>query len=60
MSSASRTPSPFHSSSIHPTGNVPNTMHPVTTSVSGCGNGIADIYSRKVFVGGLPPDIDEG
>lgn len=24
------------------------------------GDGSKEIYSRKVFVGGLPPDIDEG
>lgn len=60
MSSASRTPSPFHSS-LH-TGNTA-TVAPVSSAGNAPhqSNGIINsLYSRKVFVGGLPPDIDEG
>ncbi len=67
MSSASRTPSPFHQTvhnggnSIQPTGTNTSSAIP---SIGNCvvhGSGMtADAYSRKVFVGGLPPDIDEG
>lgn len=31
-----------------------------TVSAMGLAHGISETYSRKVFVGGLPPDIDEG
>lgn len=31
-----------------------------TVSAMGFAHGISETYSRKVFVGGLPPDIDEG
>lgn len=38
---------------------VPNLSSPNNNSPGGQ-NGLMDRYSRKVFVGGLPPDIDEG
>ena len=54
ISSASRTPSPSvaAATSAHPPGPSFNTVSSSSAPT--------DVYSRKVFVGGLPPDIDEG
>lgn len=65
-SSASRTPSPSSTAASHSATTNGTTGNPTTTN----GGGILPLtgpvsvgdhmYSRKVFVGGLPPDIDEG
>ena len=64
MSSASRTPSPFHQT-VHASGNSihANNSTPSMSIGGSCAvqaSASTDTYSRKVFVGGLPPDIDEG
>ena len=51
VSSTSRTPSPFSSSIAG--GNT-------SGNIGGSTYSSGETYSRKVFVGGLPPDIDEG
>ena len=54
LSTGSRTPSPFGLASNASTSSSPSP----SSSSSSCS--ALETYSRKVFVGGLPPDIDQG
>ncbi|XP_003383311.1 PREDICTED: cytoplasmic polyadenylation element-binding protein 2-like [Amphimedon queenslandica] len=51
ISSASRTPSPSIAAAT--------SSHPPPSFGTPSSSSSTDVYSRKVFVGGLPPDIDE-
>ncbi len=55
VSSGSRTPSPFSGNNAGTTANGG-----LSASQSTPPSGVQESYSRKVFVGGLPPDIDQG
>ena len=54
LSTGSRTPSPFGLASNASASSSPSP----SSSSSSCS--ALETYSRKVFVGGLPPDIDQG
>lgn len=41
--------------SVSSSSRTPSPLTPLPVTNGGC-----EVYSRKVFVGGLPPDIDEG
>ena len=56
----SRTPSPPTSSSAtYPSFPSSNPIQPGVASTTATAM-LPETYSRKVFVGGLPPDIDQG
>lgn len=47
-------------SSSHGVSRTPSPSYSASSSFTSTSGAVPETYSRKVFVGGLPPDIDQG